>query len=300
MSSALQDTAELPAVGSFSDTFFSCLPFNYTIQFGAATHQGHVRSNNEDQFAVIKRSRVTETLLSSLGAEQRDFPVDAAYSLVVADGIGGARAGEVASRVALETMLELGGQATSWVMKLTDLDAQQMRDRILAYLERVQHTLQTKSLSDPKLLGMGTTWTSAHIFPGQAVIVHVGDSRAYLRYDDQLLQITRDETMAQAMIDAGVDPQQARRYRHVLINSLGGKHDDVTAQIHQVGFGPGDQLLLCTDGLSDLVSAPEMDEELQRQPTAQDACDGLIRRALEAGGKDNVTVVVASALRTPV
>jgi protein phosphatase len=254
-----------------------------------------VRTNNEDQYAVIKRSRATDVLLSSLPRDDLEFPIQSSYSLVVADGIGGAQSGEIASRVTLQTMLELTMQATSWVMKLNNLKAQQIRERVDAYVQRMQEMLLEYSRQDPKLAGMGTTWTSAYLMSPHAIVVHVGDSRAYLFHKGELFQITRDETMAQAMIDSGMSPDRAERYRHILLNSFGGKHHEVFAQIYQIKFGPGDRLLLCTDGLYDQVSDDEIAQELQSGEAPQAICNALIDRALAAGGRDNITVVLAAA-----
>lgn len=295
MSDPLQDTVELKHVADFAETFFANMPLLNHLEFGAASHCGLVRTNNEDQYAVVERSRISRMVLTSLAPDEYDFPGESTYSLAVADGIGGAKSGEVASRVTLQLVLELAMHATSWVMRVTDLEAQQFRERVDAYLSRIQATLQRLSRADPKLAGMGTTWISAHLYPAQAVIVHLGDSRAYLFSDRGLMQITRDETMAQAMLDAGANPDDVKQLRHVLTNSLGGKHDQVSAQIHKIDFVPGDRLLLCSDGLTDMISDAEIAEELSRHPGPQAACDALISRTLAAGGRDNVTVVIASA-----
>lgn len=294
-SNAMDETVELEPTNEFVERFFTAPAAPVAMHFGAATHLGNVRTNNEDQFAVIKRSRATDVLLSSLPPEDLEFPIQSSYSLVVADGIGGAQSGEIASRVTLQTMLELAVQATSWVMRLTSLKAQQIRERVDAYAQRMQETLLEYSRKDPKLAGMGTTWTSAHLMSPHAIVVHVGDSRAYLFRDGELFQITRDETMAQTMIDSGMSPERAERYRHILLNSFGGKHQEVFAQIYQIKFGPGDRLLLCTDGLYDQVADDEIAEALQSGDSPQAVCEALIGRALASGGKDNITVVVAAA-----
>ncbi len=111
----------------------------------------------------------------------------------------------------------------------------------------------------------------------------------------RLEQITRDETMAQAFIDTGMEPDSVKRFSHILLNSFGGDNERVAAQIHQVSFGPEDKLLLCSDGLTDMVPENEIADVLQRHAAPQAACDALVSCALDHGGKDNVTVVRASA-----
>ncbi|REJ71976.1 MAG: serine/threonine-protein phosphatase [Planctomycetota bacterium] len=290
-----QDTVEFSQSALFADSFFAPPSDPTELRFGAVTHEGKVRSNNEDHFAILRRRRTIEIIKSNLQPHDLSTPDDHSYALVVADGIGGARFGELASRVALKTMLELTCQATSWVMKLTDLDAQQIRERVEAYLHRIQNTLLDCERDDPELSGMGTTWTSAHIIPPRAVIVHLGDSRAYLIRQRRLIQISHDETMAQALVDAGMAPEEVENLGHVLLNHLGGGKENVTAQIHEVEFGPGDQLLVCSDGLTDMVPESRIEQEVHAHQDPQSACDALLALALEAGGRDNVTIVLASA-----
>jgi serine/threonine protein phosphatase PrpC len=287
------ETAELLRQVPFAEAFFASGAPSIVVEFGGATHRGNVRPNNEDQFAVFRRKRSTEVVLSSI--DGLTLPEDVAYGFVVTDGVGGARSGEVASRLAIEMMLELSGQATSWVMKLANPNAQQIQERAEAYVQRIQESMLQFSRSQASLAGMGTTWTSAHLLPPHAVVVHLGDSRAYLFREGQLHQVTRDETMAQAYINAGADPRSVGKYRRVLLNSLGNDRDKVVAQIHCIDFGPGDRLLLCTDGLYEMVSSQEILRALQQEGTPQEICDALVRQALIAGGADNVTVVLAVA-----
>jgi protein phosphatase len=290
----LEDTADFIASGRFSDDFFERSPRSFTFEFGAATHPGKVRPNNEDHYAVVRRRRFSEFLLTNLDPQESTLADDSAFALIVADGMGGAQFGEFASRLALQRMFELAQQATTWVMKYTSQEALQIRERVDAYVQEIQATLRKYVAADPRLAGMGTTWTSALLMPPHALVVHIGDSRAYLLHDGTLSQITRDETMAQAFVDAGLDPERAKRFRHLLINNFGGDNQNVTAQIHHVQLAPGDRLLLCTDGLTDMVGDQDLAIVLQQYSAAQDACDRLIALANENGGKDNVTAVLAA------
>jgi len=122
----------------------------------------------------------------------------------------------------------------------------------------------------------------------------VGDSRAYLLRGEQLQVLTRDHSFAQAMADAGTISREeaaAHRMRNVLLRFLGG--ESISADVRHLPLASGDQLLLCTDGLNDMVPEPEISSILQAASSAQAACDQLIAAALQAGGKDNVTVVLA-------
>ncbi len=179
-------------------------------------------------------------------------------------------------------------------MKFTDFEAQQIRERVKAYVQEIQTTLQKYMRADPALAGMGTTWTSALCLDHDVLVVHLGDSRVYTLRQEELRQITHDETVAQAFIDAGKQPQDVKQFRHMLLNHLGGDKLDVSAQIHHVRLDVGDRLLLCTDGLTDMLEDDEISQILQQTATPQAASDLLVERALEKGGKDNVTVVVAA------
>ena len=291
-----EDTVELILGECFTEKFFAPASQCVHVEFGAASHAGKVRPNNEDHYAVVRRRRTSELILTNLSPNELMLADDSAYAMVVADGMGGERFGEFASRLALQTMFELAQQATSWVTKYTDLEVQQIRQRVEAYVQRIQTTLREYIDADPALAGMGTTWTSAHLLLPHVIVVHIGDSRAYLLHEGELYQVTRDETVAQVYVDSGMDPSNVKRFRHLLLNNLGGDQDNVSAQIHHFQIESGDRLLLCTDGLTDMVSDEDIAATLRQASTPQAACDTLLSAALDNGGKDNVTVVVASAI----
>src|SRR5262245_33850135 len=152
-----QDTAVFVAGGRFSDEFFERQPRGLAYEFGAATHRGKVRTNNEDHYAVVRRRRTSELLLTNLEPPGATLADDSAFAMIVADGMGGARFGEFASRLALHRMFELAQQATSWVMKYTDQDVLQIRERVDAYVRGIQATMRDYIADDPQLAGMGTT-----------------------------------------------------------------------------------------------------------------------------------------------
>ncbi len=286
------DTTECERKKTFAEQFFVGDEVPMKLQFGAVTHVGNVRSRNEDHHAVIRNTRRCEVLFTNLPDDDRACPEDEAYGMVVADGIGGGASGDVASRMAIRTMLDLTGRASSWVMKITDQVAHDIHRRVEAYISEIQNTLRDSSADDPALTGMGTTWTSAHLFAAHCMVVHIGDSRAYLYRDGELQLITRDQTLGQEMADAGLPEEEVRRFRNILVNSLGGSSQKVQAEIYHAELQPGDRLLLCTDGLSDMISDTEIASVLDRLPETQSACDRLIQEALAAGGKDNITVAL--------
>jgi protein phosphatase len=286
----LEETADLS--NQFASTFFARYHPDWPVRIAGATHQGLVRERNEDRYIAVRRVRSRDLLATNLDPASLHLRSDYAYVMVVCDGVGGAAHGDFASRLALETAVELGTNATSWVMKFGSMDAQQVRERTDAYIGVIQETLQAYAESSPGLRGMGTTWTSAYVVPPHAIVVHVGDSRAYKLHGSDLLQVTHDQTLAQQLIDAGSPPESVSKLRSVLTNCLGGKNETVSAEIYKLTLTHGDQLLLCTDGLSDLVDDQQIASVLAKHPDPQAACDELIQLALDHGGKDNVTVVL--------
>lgn len=288
------DTADYPASEHFASTFFApaSTPLRYT--FGAVSHPGNVRPANEDHFAVLRRGRSCDLVSTNLPMEAGKLFDESVHAAVVADGMGGERFGELASRLALEAMFELAEKATSWIMKFTSFEAQQIRQRVQAYVDEIQNTLQEYIRADPALAGMGTTWTSALCLGRDVLVVHIGDSRAYTLRQQELRQITHDETLAQALVDAGKSEQEVKQFRHLLLNNFGGDKEQVRAQIHHVRLDIDDRLLLASDGLSDMVPDERISEILQQNASPQKAADELVDAALAAGGKDNVTVIVAA------
>ncbi len=287
------DTVVYLGEESFADLFFSEDLTQLHVEVAGKTDIGRVRKKNEDHFAVFKMRRQIEMITTSLNPDDLRLPDDHAYSLVVADGMGGMQSGELASRLAVQTMMGLAGHATSWVMKLRDRSAQQIDERVEAYVQRIQQTMDERSRVDPAAERMGTTWTSAHLIGRNALIVHLGDSRAYRFRGGQLQQITKDQTMAQMFIDLGSDPEDVARFGNVLMNNFGSSSSETRALVYQVDIEAGDRLLLCTDGLTDMLTDEQITQFLVQQTDPQFAVDALVEAALEAGGKDNVTVVVA-------
>ena len=225
------------------------------VVVGVATDIGRVRERNEDSYLV-------------------EPPLYA-----VADGMGGARGGAVASSLALDTVEELfrGGKASL---------AEMIRSANRAVFER--------SISDRKVSGMGTTLTATTVDEQGAHLGHVGDSRAYLLRAGALRQLTDDHTLVNRMVKAGeITPAEAgtHPHRNVLTRSI-GTEPEVVVDENDVPLIDGDRLLLCSDGLTGMVTEPQIQAILETTPDPQEAADRLIKAANRAGGIDNITVVV--------
>ena len=264
-----------------------------TVHFGAASHVGLRRPNNEDHFAVVQRSRTRKILLTNVETPSLRLPEDEAYSMIVADGMGGYGYGELASELILRIGWELAGAAPFWVMKFHPDVIDKIREKIAAYGRQIQEELREYAANDPALAEMGTTWTCGYLMGRDAIVAHVGDSRAYLFRDQSLRQLTRDHTFAQTLRDVGVPAKETEQYKHLLVNSFGPRSENVKIDVDHVPLEDGDRMLLCSDGLTDMVGDEDITSTLIEVAGAQAACDALIERALHNGGKDNVTVIVA-------
>jgi len=267
------------------------------IDVAATTHEGHVRPNNEDHYLVVRFGRTLQSLLTNL--ETKLLPANyslTGYGMVVADGLGGMSGGEVASRTALTKLIELVTETPDWILGFEDSERvetiiDRARDRFL----KIDETLKNKADLDASLSGMGTTLTTAATLGNNLVIGHIGDSRAYIYREGILTQLTKDHTVAQELIDSGLsgaDPV-ARSMRHVLTAALGSMGSRIQPEARRIRLKENDQLLLCTDGLSDMVDEKTIASLLRNSSSSAKACEDLKTVALAAGGTDNITVIVA-------
>ena len=263
------------------------------VKVASKTHVGKMRKRNEDHHAVIRRTRHAEMLSTNLPPGTWAFGTEEAYLLLVADGVGGAASGDQASQLAVKTVLDLAERASSWVMKYHTSEFDAFRNCVELYLELIQREFLERAKREPELQSMGTTLTLAVVLPPHALVVQIGDSRAYCLRDHKLQQITRDQTLAQEMLDEGADPADARQYSNVLTNSLRCDATRLQAEVIHVELQADDRLLLCSDGLTDLVD-DEAIAEVLADCDPDTACAQLVERALDAGGYDNVTVIVSA------
>jgi protein phosphatase len=267
------------------------------VDVAALSDRGLVRPNNEDHFLTVRIGRSWQTLQSNLPPDHvPGRSEEAGYGLLVADGMGGAAGGEHASRVAIATLVSLALHTPDWIFSTGEQETEQVIERMSERYRRIDATLRAQGKEDPSLSGMGTTMTLACSLGTNLIVGHIGDSRAYLFRDGMLYQLTRDHTLVQALVDAGrITPEQAAKhpYRHMLTRYLGGGKDGVGADFQRASLADDDQLLLCTDGLTEMVDGPTIAATLAGTATARAACEALVGLALKKGGKDNVTVALA-------
>ncbi len=267
------------------------------VDVAAQSDKGKKRDTNQDHFLVARAGRHLDTLLSNL--PEGDLPArfdETGYIAIVADGMGGAAGGEVASRLAITTLINIVLHVPDWILRLDEEHAQKVMRRAASYYRKVKEKLAQEARLKPELRGMGTTMTGAYSLGDDLFVIHVGDSRAYLYRDGVLRRLTKDHTHAQMLADAGIIRPEAvgtHRLRHVLTNALGGAESEGNAEIHRMRLFDGDRILLCSDGLHDMVDDEAIVEILKRERASNPACEALVKSALDNGGKDNVTVVVA-------
>jgi protein phosphatase len=227
--------------------------------------------------------------------EQLSLPNDETYGMAVADGMGGTGCGSLASQLAIRTGWELAGRTTSWIMKLGDVSSGELTERVEGFVYMMQQAFEHEFQSNPAFYNSGTTWTCAYFVNTFAVVAAIGDSPSFLWRDGTMGRITTDHTIEREFIAAGVSPEIAGKYSHMLTRCLGYGSQNARPDVFHLRLRPGDQILLCTDGLTDMVPDARIAQCLDDSRDAQSACDDLVSLALQSGGKDNVTAVLARA-----
>lgn len=245
------------------------MSFNFTKptmprSYAARSDVGSVREHNEDSYLV-------KTPL-----------------FVVADGMGGHEAGEVASNIAVTTMEAHAPKSTS-------------PEALAAAVIKANEAVLRGAQDGTGKPGMGTTLTAAFVFEDEATIAQVGDSRAYLLHDGQLQRITRDHSLVADLIEQGRLTEAEARFhpqRSVITRAL-GSDPHMQPDLYTLHVEEGDRLLLCSDGLCSMISDEDIEEILLDNPAPAHACDALVEEAIIAGGLDNVTVIVIDPLGDP-
>jgi protein phosphatase len=254
------------------------------------TDVGQTREHNEDTFLVADLSAKN----ASLQAEVREHDVGPKGTLfVVADGMGGAAAGEVASEMASDTIYE--HLVSSWSND-TENTPQQFAYRLKEAVEAANSRIHTYAKEHPEMRGMGTTTTAVGVLADHIYLTQVGDSRAYLVRDGDGIQLTKDQSLMQRLVDAGeITEEEAEKSerKNIILQAL-GPDQKVRVDLTNQQIRRGDALVLCSDGLSGQVTREEIAERVSRKgKDLMEVCSELIDLANERGGPDNITVVVA-------
>lgn len=261
------------------------------------THVGHVRERNEDQFLLARLGRWMNIEAASIPGATGALHTPQGTLLVVADGMGGQGAGDVASAVVLDAFVGHSLTQMPWLASGTPegdaLLARDLSETVAHCQERLREVAQRKGL--PRRLG--TTFTALYVDGARAVIAHVGDTRAYRLRGGVLEQLTRDHTLAAdlaALAPHGAPPSSA--HQNVLTNAIGGTSEQPVVELRSVELQAGDRLLLSSDGLHSLLDEALLTQLLWTTDDAPRAVHALLTAALERGAPDNVTAVVARVI----
>ena len=273
----------------------------FTVEIHATSHIGRVRKGNEDNYLLLN---ISEAKRWTGDQEDNEFVIesqrfvvdDNGVVLAVSDGMGGALAGEVASTMAVETVSEhLLAEDLDATLTPEDLD-HNLISRLYEATVNANYLIHDQGRTDPQFQGMGATFTGLGVTPSAADIIQVGDSRAYLVRNGKIYQVTKDQSLVQQLIDAQqISPEEAETHnlKNVILQALGAQNEiyPVSARVQP---HDGDVFLLCSDGLSNKVTAAGMQRAvLDNYDALQNACVDLVREANENGGEDNITVIVA-------
>lgn len=272
-------------------------PFSSLVRVDLAglSDAGRVRPNNEDHFLITRFGRSLELVQGNL--PRGTLPgrhEEVGYGFVVADGMGGHASGEVASQLAIQALVALVTHVPDWIFRIDDIFGEELERRAAERFHQINAVLNEQAEAEPRMRGMGTTMVLAVTLGADMILTSIGDSRAYRYRRGQLRQLTHDHTVAQEMLDAGqVTPKAAGWFRHMLTRVLGGGTDEAEPDIRRHHLDDGDCLLLCTDGLTDMLDDATIAQVLGAGEPAATTCRRLVDLAVERGGKDNVTAIVA-------
>jgi serine/threonine protein phosphatase PrpC len=269
-----------------------------TVDISGLSDRGLRRDQNEDHFLISRLDRTWQMLQSNL--EPGALPPssqETVYGMIVADGMGGHAGGEVASRMAITKFVEYALRTPNLFVRLDPQTAQETRTRMSQRFEAVKDALVRQADRDSGLTGMGTTMTMACIFNAELLVAHVGDSRAYLYRRGHLVPLTRDQTMAQEMLETGLISESdlaSNPLRHVLTGVLGTQGTPISTEVRAIRLENGDQILLCSDGLTEMVDDTAIAKVIG-EPGVRSAriCEQLVSLANAHGGRDNITVIAA-------
>ena len=266
------------------------------IECAGSTHVGKQRTINQDQFLVADLHKNMHVKISSdASMSEQLFGETLGKLLLVADGIGGNKAGEVASLMAMQTMAQFLLNSMHWLFNPRQPEIEQFVEDLKAGAMHSHAAVRHLAEDDPRQHGMGTTLTAAYLMWPMLYVLHVGDSRCYVLRGGSLELLTKDQTLAQHLCDCGHlngTEFEESPYHHVLLSSIGAK-ENPEAIVYKTRLLTGDRILVCSDGVNAHVEDSEIEQILSLDQSPGETCQQLIDLANERGGRDNITAVVA-------
>jgi len=265
------------------------------------THTGARKSLNQDQFLIadLEKSMRIHSSSLSLDDHSRLFGNSQGKLLLVADGLSHSATGDLASRLATDCITRYILNRMPWFLHLDEQSEHDLCEALVSALELCQERMELDVQEHPERAGMGTTLTMAYLLWPRIYVVHAGNSRCYLYRQSNLKQLTSDHSLAEKLVNSGAlaADEVPEIWQNLLVNSIGGDNDsDLNPEIHKAHMQIGDTLLLCTDGLTKHVPDLIISAILSQNASADETCVRLINQAMENGGSDNITVVVARFL----
>lgn len=244
------------------------------IEYAAQTDKGLARTHNEDAIVLCPEHDLT----------------------ILADGMGGYNAGEVASQTAISVIKGyIGTNFNGFLSRPIPYHAGELLQIVSESVELANHVVLNAAQNDPRYLGMGTTLVMSLCYRDMLVVAHVGDSRAYRYRNSEFEQITRDHSVVQERLDAGTlsaDSAQYSRLKNLVTRAV-GVGVPVKAEVNLYQIQPGDMYLLCSDGLTDMLTAHQIEALMDNKVLSlQEICGALIEQANLAGGRDNISVIL--------
>lgn len=272
-----------------------------SVEIHATSHVGRVRKGNEDNYLLLHISRSRAWTGSQENGEfvieSQKFDIDDnGIVLAVSDGMGGAMAGEVASKMAVECVCEKMLEDDLDQTLTTESHDYYLISKLYNATLYANHLVHQQGRSDPQFQGMGATFTGIGVTTRGIDLIQVGDSRAYLVRNGKIYQVTKDQSLVQQLIDAQqISPEEAETHtlKNVILQALGAQNEiyPVSARLKP---SKGDVLLLCSDGLSNKVNAAGIQRiVLENYDALEQACAELVTEANANGGEDNITVIIA-------
>jgi protein phosphatase len=284
---------------STSDTREILLHEKVNIECFGMTDIGKKRKVNQDHFMIGNLHKHMGTEYSSVNFDAPQvFGEPMGKLLLVADGMGGANAGEVASELAAKSTVQFLLNSMHWLYNPTKPELEQFVADLKEAACFSHHVVCDDAERKPDRRGMGSTLTVAYVVWPMLYVLHVGDSRCYLLHEDKLGLLTKDQTFAQYLFDQGhftEEELKASPYQHVLTSAIGvdGKPD---AAVYQQRLSYGDRILLCSDGVNRHLTDEQIENHLRADTTSNEICKRIVDETNELGGRDNITAVVAKFL----
>ena len=266
-----------------------------TVKTFGITDTGRICPANEDHFLIAELTKAMRVSQTSLPGAKTQFGEEHGHLFLVADGMEGHQGGEYASALAVLAIEQFTLNTLRWFFESNRQEAQRVLAAFQTAIRDADVRVREEAADHAELKGMGTTVTMAYHLDAQLCVVHVGDSRAYLYRGSELHQSTRRSPrrgrIGQERRHSAEDAAD-HRFRHVITNVVGGTEAGVKVEAHALEVRAGDRLLLCSDGLTEMVTDDAIAATLRAELEPESACTKLVAQANEAGGRDNITVLI--------